>query len=166
MFKTFKSAASIIGLVCCFASLAFAQDPAAQQLLKESFACPAGEYQYRKPVNYYLKFIDHYEWRGSQTTLTVHNAYKEMHASLHLDVQENESVTTARFSDLARVSIEEGVNVVIECRAGLECITERVTRSGEAEEPRSMETVEFRACDAATADNMRAGLQALIDANH
>lgn len=162
MLRNSLLAVSFIILSTC---LAFAQDDIAQQLLRESFACPSGEYEYKEPVNYYLKMLDRYHWVGNVSTFKLHTISKEMAGSIRgIDTREVETFVEVPFSSID-VSVDDRVDVTIHCKTGQQCIGTRQKRPGQDEAQYTTDHVYFHACSPSAADNIKVAIQQLIKDN-
>lgn len=140
-----------------------AQGDIIQQLLRESFACPSEEYQYKEPVNYYLKLLDRYRWVGDAFTFKLHITSKEMAGSIRgIDTRIAEKFVEAPFRDIS-VSVEDGVDVTIRCKSSRQCIAMREKRPDQDEEQYAADHVYFHACSLSTADNINIAIQQLIN---
>lgn len=132
-----------------------------QQRLQTAFACPANEYESHERLSYTLMFKERFEWRGDVTTFKLRVKTRATAETRHGEQSWSEERTvTARFHDLASVSVDEA-DVTIRCKADQACITiDFCNRTDCHAGERS-----FHACRAGIADGIATALRQLMKNN-
>ena len=153
-------------LVVLPAGFASAQDNIAQQLLRESFACPAKQYVGLDNRRTHTERLSRSQWLGDNTTLKVRLDTREMIDNGKVAESNETVITTALFKNLASVSVSEGARVVVSCKPNQMCITNTwLDADNPAGTVNPQPDWSFLTCDATAADNIRAAIQQLIDGN-